>query len=68
MGDFTEEQEAGMSSVGRKEAVMYTYRVRASANGFSAYCREMDIGSEGNTVAVAIDALRTAIETKHQES
>ena len=57
-----------MTSASRRDAATYTYRVTASPNGFSAYCREMEIGSVGRTVAVAIDALRSAIERKHNES
>jgi predicted RNase H-like HicB family nuclease len=40
----------------------YTYRVRPIENGFLAYSQEMGVSSKGETVAVAVSALRAAIE------
>jgi hypothetical protein len=57
-----------MSAAGRKAAETCTYHVTASRNGFLASCREMNVGREGDTVAHAVDALRTAIEASHHES
>lgn len=45
----------------RAEAETCTYHVKMCDNGFLAYCREMNISREGDTVSVAVDALRNAI-------
>ena len=50
----------------KHEAATYTYRVSISEKGFLAYCRDLDIACFGNTMAVAIDALRAAIESRHR--
>ena len=57
-----------MNAAGRKAAETCTYHVTVSRNGFLASCREMNVGREGDTVALAIDALRTAIEASHEDS
>ncbi len=48
----------------RAKAFSYTYRLRASETGFVATCRELNLGSEGDTVQHAIDALRAEIAAK----
>lgn len=57
-----------MMSEGRREAESCTYHVTRSPHGFVAYCREVNIAREADTVAVAIDALRDAIEESHRKS
>lgn len=54
-----------VSSEGRQEAESCTYHVTLSRHGFLAYCREANIGREADSVAVAISALRAAIEASH---
>jgi hypothetical protein len=41
---------------------MFEYRVTVSAHGFAAHCREMSLSTEGETVAAAVIALRSAID------
>ena len=48
----------------RAEAEKLTYCVTKSPRGFFAHCRDLDIGREGETVSMAIEALRSAI-TNH---
>src|ERR1035437_8731543 len=48
----------------RAEAETCTYHVTKTAHGFLARCRDLDVGVEGATVSMAIEALRSAI-TKH---
>ena len=57
-----------MISEGRREAESCTYHVTLSPRGFLAYCREVNIGCEADTIAFAIDALRNAIEARRQDS
>jgi len=57
-----------MTSEGRRQAESCTYHVTLSQHGFLAFCREANIGREADTVAVAIDALRDAIEESHRKS
>lgn len=47
----------------RTEAETCTYHVTKTAHGFLARCRDLDVGAEGATVSMAIEALRSAITT-----
>ena len=47
----------------RAEAETCTYHVTRSAHGFVARSRDLDVGVEGATVSMAIEALRSAIMT-----
>jgi len=47
----------------RAEAETCTYHVTRTAHGFLARCRHLDVGAEGATVSMAIEALRSAITT-----
>ncbi len=61
-------QAPSMNSAESDELAAYTYRVRPSENRFLAHGPELNIETEGATMAVAIDALRTAVALKRQES
>jgi hypothetical protein len=47
----------------RAEAETCTYHVTRTSQGFLARCRDLDVGAEGATVSMAIEALRSAITT-----
>lgn len=50
----------------RKEAETCTYHVTTSEHGYLARCLDLNIGREGHTVSMAVDALRSAIaEGRH---
>jgi len=55
-------------SEGRRAAESCTYHVTLSPHGFLAYCREANIGREADSVSVAIDALRDAIEASQRRT
>jgi hypothetical protein len=71
MDDHEARQEFYSSSVTSGEndpALTSTYRVRASGDGFLAYCGATNISREGKTLALAVEALRAAIAAYQQES
>ena len=43
-------------------AFRFTYHVTLTPTGFSASCRELGLGSEGATIAFAVESLRAAID------
>ncbi len=55
-----------MNASPTREAATYTYRVKTNDNGFRAQCDETQLCCEGDTMASAITALRTAIERRDE--
>ncbi len=62
VGDSSRSPSREAKLAGSHPAFRFTYHVKLTPTGFSASCRELGLGSEGATIAFAVESLRAAIE------